>query len=272
MYIVGGHGYVGSRVLSYAAAEGHHAGVVSREGDTRRRVPSIAWPDFLADLADRGGRTAPIVWILDGTKHDELNRLNELLAVAETSAYVAAVSSCTVYGDQLGQACDERTPLSLRTPNAELKAACEAALDASGAPHGVLRLGALYGIDDRGVRRDRVEKWVTEAVRDQTVTIPDPSHWRGWLHRDQAARALLRAAQQRVEGIYNVTTSNYRSGDAAAFAAEPFGATVVSDGNDDPLNYQIDSTRATELGLLDQQAGEDLKSSIDAFAAKYAPQ
>jgi len=272
MYVVGGHGYVGSRTVAFADKQGVKAIVVSRQGDTRHGVPSLAWPDFLIDMSTRANQRTSIVWILDGAKHSELDRLKDLLDVADESTHVAAVSSCTVYGNQLGQVCDEAVPLSLVTANAKLKAACEATLEASSVSYGALRLGALYGVDDHGVRRDRVEKWVTEAARDGKVTVPEPSHWRGWLHRDQAARALFRTANERVEGIYNVTSSNYRFGEAAAIAADHFGAAVVSDGKDDPMDYQIDSTKAIQRSLLDRLEGEDLPSSVASFAKRYASQ
>jgi nucleoside-diphosphate-sugar epimerase len=267
--MVGGHGYVGARTVSFAATEGVEAIVVSRDGDTRQGISSLAWADFLIDLREHAGRQTSIVWILDGAKHSELERLKELLSVADDSTYIAAVSSCTVYGDQHGKTCDETTPLSLVTPNAKLKAACEDSLEASPVCYGVLRLGALYGIDDRRVRRDRIEKWITEAAQQNTVTVPEPSHWRGWLHRDQAARALFRAASRRVEGTFNVTSSNYRFGEAASFAAVPFGATVVSDGKDDPMDYQIDSAKALQRHLLDHLEREDLPSAVAAFADTY---
>jgi nucleoside-diphosphate-sugar epimerase len=268
VYVVGGHGYVGSRTVSYGAAGGDDVVVVSRDGDTRGGVPSLSWEDFLNDLRQRTGEPNSIIWILDGAKHGEPEHLDALLKVADKSTYVVGVSSCTVYGNRHGAVCVESTELDLVTPNARLKAACEDSLEAAPVSYGVLRLGALYGVDERGIRRDRVEKWVTEAVQAGTVTVPEPSHWRGWLHRDQAARALLRAARDRVEGTFNVTSSNYRFGDAASFAAAPFGAEVKGDGKDDPMDYRIDSSRAVEQGLLDQQEGEDLPAAVAAFAAK----
>ncbi|BCJ55315.1 hypothetical protein Asp14428_67900 [Actinoplanes sp. NBRC 14428] len=269
MYVVGGHGYVGSRTVAYAKENGNEAVVVSRGGDTRNGVPSLAWDDFLNDLRHGVGGSISVVWILDGAKHGELEHLDALLKVVDESTYIVGVSSCTVYGDRHGGMCDELTPLSLVTSNAKLKAACEEALGAAPVARGVLRLGALYGIDDRGVRTDRIERWVAEAARAGTVTVPEPSHWRGWLHRDQAARALFRAARDRVDGTFNVTSSNYRFGDAASFAAIPFGATVKGNGKEDPMDYRIDSSLAVEQHLLDQRDGEDLPSAVASFAANY---
>jgi nucleoside-diphosphate-sugar epimerase len=269
MYIVGGHGYVGSRTASFAATEGAEVTVVSRDGDTRHGTSSLAWPDFLADVRAAAGRRASIVWSLNGARNGELDLLTELLSVADEATYIVAVSTCTVYGNRHGQTCDEATPLSLVTANAKLKAACADALEASAVSYGVLRLGTLYGTDHRGVRDDRIEKWIIEAAHQGTVTVPEPAHWRGWLHLDQAARALFRAADGRVEGTFNVTSSNYRFGEAASFAAAPLGAAVVSDEQDDPMDYKIDSTKAVQRHLLDQLDGEDLPSAVAALVDTY---
>lgn len=157
MLVVGGHGYVGRRVAEAAAS---------------------------------AGEPPTVVWLLDGAKHAELDRLQELLGWAPAGMHVVLVSTCTVYGDQAGTACDETRALDVRTAHARLKAHAEAMLAASTLTWCVQRLGALYGVDDHGVRVDRVEKWVTAAATTGKVRVPDPAHWRGWLHRDQAARSL----------------------------------------------------------------------------------
>lgn len=264
MYVVGGHGYVGSRVIAFASLNQHEATAVSRDGDERRGIPSIAWADFIAGQAKRSEPTS-VVWLLDGAKHAEPERLEELLGAARPSLHIALVSSCTVYGDRNGESCTEETPLSLVTANAKLKATCEEMVTASHTTWSIMRLGALYGPDDRGVRRDRVEKWVTEASTEGTVTIPAPSHWRGWLHREQAARSLYRVAIERLGGTFNVSTSNYRLGDAAGFAAALFGATVRDDGKIDPLNYTINAGEARNAKILDERPGEDIASTVASF-------
>ena len=265
MYVVGGHGYVGSRVVDFAAVNGTDTVVVSRNAEQRRGVPSIAWTEFLASQA-RTDEPSSIVWLLDGIKHAEAEHLDELLQVVSVSTHIALVSSCTVYGDRNGEVCDEDTPVHVVTANAEVKASSEAALHASPASWSALRFGALYGPDDRGVRKDRVEKWVTQAAHEGIVTTPAPSHWRGWLHRDQAARALYRAADRRLRGVFNVASSNYRFGEAASFAAALFNASLVDDGKPDPLNYRVDADRARGLVILDELPGEDIASTVTAFA------
>jgi nucleoside-diphosphate-sugar epimerase len=267
MYVVGGQGYVGSRVTDAAMDDGAQPVVVSRTGMPNRDRPSIAWPDFEVSLRERSTPSA-VIWLLDGAKHAESERLGELIAWAPTDTHVVLVSTCTVYGDQRGSLCNELTPLDLATPHARVKAGCEQMLAASGLGWCVLRLGALYGVDDRGVRQDRVEKWVSQSARDHVVTVPDPDHWRGWLHRDQAARALVRAALRRLSGTFNVASSNMTFAEAVSTATRLFDARVESDGKVDPCNYQVDSSVALRHQILDNRPGEDLPACTEAFAAQ----
>ncbi|PUB30124.1 nucleoside-diphosphate-sugar epimerase [Promicromonospora sp. AC04] len=263
MFVVGGNGYVGSALVGLAP---DGAVVVSRAGI---EPGAIAWSDLPRALDET---IAPvIVWLLDGAKHDEPARLAELIEAVPPGAHVAYVSTCTVYGYQPGDPCAEDTPLELLAPHARVKAAGEQALADAQISTTVLRLGALYGPDPRGIRRDRVEQWLTEARDHGTVTVPDPAHWRGWLHRDQAARALLAAARMRVAGVFNVSSADATFAGAARPAADWFAAQVVGADAADPLNYRIDSTRAREAGILSVLPDEDLPACITAFAKAHWP-
>jgi len=244
--------------------------VVSRTGASLLGVPSLAWSDLASEIR-RQSQPLPVVWLLDGAKHAEIDRLPELLGWAPPETHVVLVSTCTVYGDRHGDLCAEDAPLQLMTPHARVKAACERTLASSGLSCCVLRLGALYGTDERGIRADRIEKWVTQAARDGVVTVPEPSHWRGWLHRAQAARALVRAAGGRTTGVFNVASANMTFADAAGTAASLFEAHVEGSGESDLCDYQVDSTAARQRGLLDERPGEDVPSCTRAFAATRAP-
>jgi nucleoside-diphosphate-sugar epimerase len=277
-FVVGGHGYVGCRVMAAAEADGDDPVVVSRSGDTRRGTSSIAWADLERVLRGTAGAVS-VVWLLDGAKDEEPRRLRSLvdwaasarLSEPSQSAHVVLVSTCTVYGDRGGGECTEDTPLDLVSEHARVKAECEQILAGSRLSWCVQRLGALYGIDDRRVRADRVQTWVTQARNEGVVRVPDPAHWRGWLHRDQAARALWRAARDRTVGTFNVASANLRFGDAVALAAAAFGARVVGADKPDPCNYRVDAGRARALDLLDERPGENLAATIRAFVGSLSP-
>jgi nucleoside-diphosphate-sugar epimerase len=270
VFVVGGHGYVGSRVVTYGVESGASPQIVSRDGDTRNGRASLPWSEFIRRAANPEDAYS-IVWLLDGAKHNELTFLREVAKVLSAEAHVVLVSTCTVYGDAAGQLCNEESPQQLTTPNAKLKAECEQLLLESLGSSCIQRLGALYGVDDRGVRADRVQKWVTQAAEQQVVTVPEPTHWRGWVHRDQAARSLYRAARDRVSGTFNVASANYTFGTAAGFAAHIFDATVQGEGKPDLCNYQVDSTAARAASLLDERPGEDLPTTARTYAATRSP-
>src|SRR6266545_85381 len=120
MYVIGGHGYVGSRVVADAVGQRLDVEVVTRTGVPGLGRSSVAWPDLEA-LIQRQSHPS-VVWLLDGAKHAETDRLAELLSWAPRGTHVVAVSTCTVYGDQRGALCTERTPLQLVTPHARIKA------------------------------------------------------------------------------------------------------------------------------------------------------
>jgi len=270
LFVVGGHGYVGWRVVTLGLEAHDDPRIVSRDGDTRGGRASVAWGEWLTQLP-QGNQPSSIVWLLDAAKHDEAARLAEMLEAASPGTHIVFVSSCTVYGDAGGEVCSESRPQQLTTANAQLKASSEQLLLASPASVCIQRLGALYGIDQRGVRADRVQKWVTQAAESGRVVVPEPTHWRGWVHANQAARALWRAARQRTAGTFNVASANHTFGEAAGYAASVFAASVDGDGKSDPCNYQVDSAAARAAGLLDERPGEDLSATIQSFVRERYP-
>jgi len=263
IFVVGGHGYVGTRIAAAAQEAGGLVHTISRDGGTRFRLPSTSWLDFLTELPDH--EDARVIWLLDGANDDEPERLSELLTAARPDAAVVAVSTCTVYGDRGDELCTEKFERQLLASHAKIKAGVEDALAAAPVTSCSLRLGALYGIDDHAIRPDRIEKWVGEGRRDGVITVPALDHWRGWLHRDQAARALYRAAAARSSGVFNVTSANLTFGQAVEAAAELTGAAVRTGSAPDPLSYRVDSSAAVAAGLLDQLPGESLVEATTAY-------
>ncbi len=270
VFVVGGHGYVGWRVVTLGLEVGEVPRIVSRDGDTRGGRASSAWADWIEQLADEA-EASSVIWLLDGAKHDEASRLPEMLAAVSPETHVVFVSSCTVYGDAGGELCSEDHAQQLTTVNARVKASSEQLLLTSPVSVCIQRLGALYGVDRRGVRADRVEEWVMQAAGSGTVVVPEPTHWRGWTHVDQAARALWRAAHQRTAGTFNIASANHTFGEAAGYAALIFAGSVVGDGKPDRCDYRVDSAAARAAGLLDEQPGEDLAGAIQSFIRERYP-
>lgn len=269
VFVVGGHGYVGWRVVTLGLEAGEDPRIVSRDGGALGGRASLAWADWVRQLAGAG--PSSVIWLLDGAKHDEASRLPEMLAAAPPQTHVVFVSSCAVYGDAGGELCSEDHAQQLTTANARIKASSEQLLSASPVSVCVQRLGALYGVDRRGVRADRVEDWVMQAAGSGTVVVPEPTHWRGWVHADQAARALWRAAARRTAGTFNIASANHTFGEAAGYAALIFAGSVNGDGRPDRCNYRVDSAAARAAGLLDERPGEDLAGAVQSFIHERYP-
>lgn len=121
IFVVGGHGYVGTRIAAEVQDTGERVHAVSRNGGTRFGLPSTSWPDFLTALPEH--EDARVIWLLDGANDDEPERLSELLAAVRPDAAVVAVSTCTVYGDRGDEMCTEKFERHLLTSHAKIKAA-----------------------------------------------------------------------------------------------------------------------------------------------------
>lgn len=71
--------------------------------------------------------------------------------------------------------------------------------------------------------------------------------------------------------MFNVVSADLTFGQAAGFAAEPFGARVVADPEPDPCNYRVDATKARQHDLLDELPTEDLAATVPAFVRQRYP-
>lgn len=267
VYLVGGHGYVGSRIEPAARSLGDAATrlvVISREGDTRGGVPSQSFETLAGLLASSG--PASVVWLLE-QKHGEQKLLTSLLpAIEDSGSRVVFASTATVYGDRGDGLCDESTPIDPPSEHARSKADRERQLAGSGVRHCVLRLGVLYGPDETGRRVDRTLKMIRAGRESGTIRVTGAAHWRGWLHRDQAAHAFYRAAVGEHDGVFVVAGENHRLGDVARHAAELTGAAVVETDDPDPYSYRLDAGRARSAGLLDQRDDEALFAVMQGYA------
>jgi len=111
--------------------------------------------------------------------------LAHLQQAGVTPSRVVFVSSTAVYGVDDGSGVDEDTPVSPRTPTAEVLVAAEQALWARRPDAVVLRLAGIYGPG-----RTRL----VERVRAGTAIRPDPDVVTNRIHRDDAAAAALHLA------------------------------------------------------------------------------
>ena len=138
---------------------------------------------------------------------------------AEVKRYIYA-SSCSVYGYTENELFDETRPVSSNYPYGISKLQGEqAATQLADENFSViaLRKGTVSGYSPR-MRFDLIiNTMFKNAVRENVVTVNNPSIWRPILSIDDAATAYIRAveANYSLSGIFNVASGNYTVGEVA---------------------------------------------------------
>ena len=131
---------------------------------------------------------------------------------AKVKRYIYA-SSCSVYGYTENELYDETRPVSSNYPYGISKLQGEqAAMQMADESFSVisLRKGTISGYSPR-MRFDLIiNTMFKNAVREQTITINNPSIWRPLLSIEDAATAYIRAieANYRLSGIFNVASGS----------------------------------------------------------------
>jgi nucleoside-diphosphate-sugar epimerase len=138
---------------------------------------------------------------------------------AKVKRYIYA-SSCSVYGYTENELFDETRPVSSNYPYGISKLQGEqAAMQLVDENFSViaLRKGTVSGYSPR-MRFDLIiNTMFKSAVRENVVTVNNPSIWRPILSIDDAATAYTRAieANYKLSGIFNVASGNYTVGEVA---------------------------------------------------------
>lgn len=138
---------------------------------------------------------------------------------AKVRRYIYA-SSCSVYGYTENELYDETRPVSSNYPYGISKLQGEqAAIQLADDEFSViaLRKGTVSGYSPR-MRLDLIiNTMFKHAVRDQLITVNNPSIWRPVLGIEDAATAYIRAveANSSLSGIFNIASGNYTVGEVA---------------------------------------------------------
>lgn len=138
---------------------------------------------------------------------------------AKVKRYVYA-SSCSVYGYTEDELFDETRPVSSNYPYGISKLQGEqAAMQLANEHFSViaLRKGTVSGYSPR-MRFDLIiNTMFRAAIRENTVTVNNPSIWRPILSIEDAATAYIRAieANFNLSGIFNIASGNYTVGEVA---------------------------------------------------------
>ncbi len=224
--VTGANGFLGSEVIRQAV----NAGMTVRGTDlndtprlrgTDYYRADILYPDSLKPaLKDIGClvHIAGLAHIFSAREAsvapfgtvNETGTANVARAAAEAGVkHFVLISSVSVYGPLTIGVVDERAPCLPTGPYAESKyqaeqRAVEIAQEA-GMSLTILRLATLYGKGDPG----NIARLMKAIDRDRFFWIGDGSNRKSLLHKEDAARAILKVAQAEVNEveIYNVSAA-----------------------------------------------------------------
>ncbi len=232
--VVGGAGYLGSVLIPRLLDRGYKVDVVDLFwfGNHLPRQVGILNQD-LFQLTVEDLEAYDQVVFLAGLSNDPMAEyspsknfifnaaapayLAYMAKLAKVKRYVYA-SSCSVYGYTENELYDETRTVGSTYPYGISKLQGEqAALQLADDKFSVisLRKGTISGYSPR-MRLDLIINTMFKtALRDNTITINNPSIWRPILSIEDAATAYIRAieANYKISGIFNVASGNYTVGE-----------------------------------------------------------
>lgn len=234
LLIAGGAGYLGSVLIPKLLDRGYKVDVVDLFwfGNHLPRQVGILNRDIF-QLTSEDLEAYEQVIFLAGLSNDpmaEYSPSKNFIFNAAAPAYLAYVaklakvkryiyaSSCSVYGYTENELYDETRAVSSTYPYGISKLQGEqAALQLADDKFSVisLRKGTISGYSPR-MRLDLIiNTMFTTALRDNTITVNNPSIWRPILSIDDAATAYIRSieANFKISGIFNIASGNYTVGE-----------------------------------------------------------
>jgi len=234
LLIAGGAGYLGSVLIPRLLDRGYKVDVVDLfwfGNHLPRRVGILNKDIFHLSSEDLASYDQVI--FLAGLSNDpmaEYSPSKNFIFNAAAPAYLAYIakiagvkryiyaSSCSVYGYTENELYDETRAVSSSYPYGISKLQGEqAVIQLTSENFSVisLRKGTISGYSPR-MRLDLIINTMFKtAVRDNTITVNNPSIWRPILSIDDAATAYIRAIEANlgISGIFNLASGNYTVGE-----------------------------------------------------------
>src|SRR5579871_293124 len=285
--VAGGAGYIGNVLIPRLLDRGYKVDVVDLFwfGNNLPRQVGILNKDIF-HLSVEDLNTYDQVIFLAGLSNDPMAEfspsmnfifnaaapayLGYIAKKAKVKRYIYA-SSCSVYGYTENELFDETRPVSSSYPYGISKLQGEQAamqLIDDGFSVISLRKGTISGYSPR-MRLDLIiNTMFKSAMKDNVITVNNPSIWRPILSINDAATAYIRAieANYGISGIFNVASGNYtvgEIGDLVKTAIEDrlgIGVSLCIKHIQDFRNYKVSTEKAKNV--LSFHATDDVKTIV----------
>jgi nucleoside-diphosphate-sugar epimerase len=295
--VVGGAGYIGSRLVPALVERGYEVDVLDLLwfGNHLPEQVRVIQKDVLCCSEEELHHYEQVVF-LGGLSNDpmaEFSPAENFVQNGAVPAYLAFIakkagvkrlvyaSSCSVYGYTEEILYGEEAPTTCGYPYGISKLQGErAGLQLQDGDFSViaLRQGTVCGFSPR-MRFDLiVNTMFKSAVRDGRIVVNNPSIWRPLLDIRDTVAAFLRAIQANysVNGVFNVASGNYTVGQVGDLVKEEVeqltGAHVALEIRDlkDFRNYKVTIERArVELGFAPQHSIRDTVSELWHHRERY---
>jgi nucleoside-diphosphate-sugar epimerase len=243
--VTGATGFLGSEILRLAPASGWRVRALVRTPGTQLAGMEVVHGDISDVAALRAACTgASAVIHSAGLAHvfgtgakdtarflavNEAGTSNVVAAAMECGVpHVVLVSSVSVYGNHMGEECDETSPCHPEGPYATSKwlgeqRAIEHAAGAGGSLT-ILRLATIYGEADRG----NVAKLIKALERGRFIWPGSGLNLKSLIYKEDAARACLCAAQRGAPGteVFNASAQPATMREIVSTICEALGRPV----------------------------------------------
>ncbi|MFB2832076.1 NAD-dependent epimerase/dehydratase family protein [Aeromonas jandaei] len=171
-------------------------------------------------------------------------------------------STCSVYGIN-NELLDENAATNPLSIYASTKLEVEKYICENAKNYLIFRLGTLYGQGDSysRIRLDLVVNVLTKkASEGEPMTVFGGEQWRPLLHVKDAANAIIYSLENDLNGLFNLSTGNYRISQVAEkiHAVLPDSVVVNQDISfEDSRNYKVDNRKITSTGWVGEYSLED---------------
>lgn len=162
-------------------------------------------------------------------------------------------SSCSVYGSQPNKMITEKSKTNPLGYYAKFKLECEKSILAANTAPCILRFGTLFGKSYRQRFDLVVNKFISEALTGQTITIEGGEQVRPFLHVMDAAESIIFSLEKELDGTFNVISENQSIKDVGYLIGSLSETEVTIDPTvKDERNYKVSMGKIYDHGFETQ--------------------